>query len=328
MYSKKIKAISKVATILIVAILIAAIGIGVGAYISFTTKPTTTTVVTTETRPTTIMTTIVTTTAPPTTPITTPARPPIKNPDTIIEATIGEPETLDPAWAYDTASGEVIFNIYETLIFFNREKVDEFIPMIAEKVPSVENGLIKDDGRTIIFPIRKGIKTHAGGEITPEDVEYSFERTMVQDRDGGPVWMLLEPLLGVESTRDPETGEIVVTFDQIDRAVEVEGNNVVFRLAKPFPTVTFLQILSQTWASIVDKECAIQNGAWPGTEENWQDYNNPETPELQEIDCGSGPFKLERWEHGKEVSLVRFDDYWRGPAKIARAVIKKVDEWS
>ncbi|MEM3589355.1 MAG: hypothetical protein QXE25_05895, partial [Nitrososphaerota archaeon] len=171
MYSKKIKAISKVATILIVAILIAAIGIGVGAYISFTTKPTTTTVVTTETRPTTIitetkpqtitqattiMTTIVTTTAPPTTPITTPARPPIKNPDTIIEATIGEPETLDPAWAYDTASGEVIFNIYETLIFFNREKVDEFIPMIAEKVPSVENGLIKDDGRTIIFPIRKG----------------------------------------------------------------------------------------------------------------------------------------------------------------------------
>ncbi|MEM4211753.1 MAG: ABC transporter substrate-binding protein [Nitrososphaerota archaeon] len=343
MYSKKIKAISKVATILIVAILIAAIGIGVGAYISFTTKPTTTTVVTTETRPTTIitetkpqtitqattiMTTIVTTTAPPTTPITTPARPPIKNPDTIIEATIGEPETLDPAWAYDTASGEVIFNIYETLIFFNREKVDEFIPMIAEKVPSVETGLIKDDGRTIIFPIRKGIKTHAGGEITPEDVEYSFERAMVQDRDGGPVWMLLEPLLGVESTRDPETGEIVVTFDQIDRAVEVEGNNVVFRLAKPFPTVTFLQILSQTWASIVDKECAIQNGAWPGTEENWQDYNNPETPELQEIDCGSGPFKLERWEHGKEVSLVRFDEYWRGPAKIARAVIKKVDEWS
>ena len=32
-----------------------------------------------------------------------------KNPDTMIVATIGEPETLDPAWAYDTASGEIIF---------------------------------------------------------------------------------------------------------------------------------------------------------------------------------------------------------------------------
>jgi peptide/nickel transport system substrate-binding protein len=343
MYSKKLKAISKVAAVLIVAILIAAVGVGVGAYLAFSTRPQTTitTIVTTETKTSPLMTTAVTTitatspvvttivtTVPVTSPTTMTTRTVVKNPDTIIEATIGEPETLDPAWAYDTASGEVIFNIYETLIFFNREKVDDFIPVIAEKVPSVENGLIKDDGKTIIFPIRKGIKTHAGGEITPEDVEYSFERAMVQDRDGGPVWMLLEPLLGVESTRDPETGEIVVTYEQIDKAVEVDGNNVIFHLAKPFPTTTFFQILSQTWASIVDKECAIKNGAWPGTEEDWKDYNNPETPELQEVECGSGPFKLERWEHGKEISLVRFDDYWRGPAKIMRAVIKKVDEWS
>ena len=251
----------------------------------------------------------------------------IKNPDTIIEATIGEPETLDPAWAYDTASGEVIFNVYDTLVFFDKEKVDKFVPVIAEKVPSVENGLVKDNGMTIIFPIRKGIKTHDGGEITPEDVEYSFERAMVQDRDGGPVWMLLEPLLGVESTRDGE-GNIVVTAEQIDKAVEVEGDNVVFHLAKPFPTTVFLQILSQTWASIVDKECAVKHGAWPGTWDDWKKYNNPEVPELQEVECGSGPFMLEKWEHGKEVSLIRFDDYFRGPAKIKRAVIKKVDEWS
>ncbi|RLG83763.1 MAG: ABC transporter substrate-binding protein, partial [Thermoprotei archaeon] len=178
-----------------------------------------------------------------------------------------------------------------------------------------------------IFPIRKGIKTHDGGEITPEDVEYSFERVMVQDRDGGPAWMLLDPLLGVETTRDSE-GNIVVTAEQIDKAVEVEGDNVVFHLAKPYPLTIFLQILSQTWSSIVDKECAIRHGAWPGTWNNWTKYNNPEVPELQEADCGSGPFMLEKWEHGKEVSLVRFDDYWRGPAKIKRAVIKKVDEWS
>jgi hypothetical protein len=39
----------------------------------------------------------------------------VKNPGTMIETTIGDPESLDPAWAYDTASGEVIFNVYETL---------------------------------------------------------------------------------------------------------------------------------------------------------------------------------------------------------------------
>jgi len=262
--------------------------------------------------------------------------PDAKNPDTFIEATIGEPETLDPAWAYDTASAEIIFNIYDTLIFFDREHVDKFVPMISEKVPSVENGLVKDNGLTIIFPIRKGIKTHAGGEITPEDVEYSFERAMIQERDGGPVWMLLEPLLGVDSLS--ELGNLSVPADaekigkMIDDSVEVKGNNVIFHLAKPFPTTTFLQIWSQTWASIIDKECAVKAGAWPGNKDNWVEifkkYHNPETPELQETDCGSGPFMLEKWEHGKQVSIVRFDDYFQGPAKLRRAIVKKVDEWS
>jgi len=355
MSKKNVSAISKVAALIVIAVLIAAAGIGVGLYIASTATPTTvvvtkptvktavTTMVQTQVQPgttvvQTVVKTLVTTVSPTTaaTTETTPTKPPIKNPDTIIVATIGEPETLDPAWAYDTASGEVIFNIYNTLIFFDREHVDKFVPMIAEKVPSVENGLVKDGGKTIIFPIRKGIKTHDGGEITPEDVEYSFERAMIQERDGGPVWMLLEPLLGVESLSelgdlsDPEDAQRI--GEMIDAAVEVEGDNVVFHLAKPFPLTTFLQIWSQTWASIVDKECAIKHGAWPGNKDNWVEvfkkYHNPETPELQEADCGSGPFMLEKWEHGKQISLIRFDDYFQGPAKIRRAIIKKVDEWS
>ncbi|MFQ6090344.1 MAG: hypothetical protein ACE5LD_02790, partial [Candidatus Bipolaricaulia bacterium] len=40
----------------------------------------------------------------------------IKNPDTMIWITHGPAETLDPAYAYDTASGEIIFNVYEGLV--------------------------------------------------------------------------------------------------------------------------------------------------------------------------------------------------------------------
>jgi len=354
MFRGKAHAVSRVVAAIIVAVIIAAVGIGVGVYMATQARPTT--VVVTKTAPQTILTTIVQTKTMPGTTVTqtfvqtmtyttavttspattTPAKPPIKNPDTMIVATIGEPETLDPAWAYDTASAEVIFNVYDTLIFFDREHVDKFVPMISEKVPSVENGLVRDGGLTIIFPIRKGIKTHAGGEITPEDVEYSFERAMIQDRDGGPVWMIFEPLLGVETLTDlgniSDPTEAAKVGKMIDDAVEVEGNNVIFHLAKPFPITTFLQIWSQSWASIIDKECAVKAGAWPGNKDNWVEifkkYHNPETPELQEVECGSGPFMLEKWEHGKQVSLVRFDDYFQGPAKLKRAIIKKVDEWS
>jgi len=245
----------------------------------------------------------------------------VKNPDTLIYATIGEPETLDPAWAYDTASAGVIQNVYEPLIFFKGEKTDEFEPRLAE------NWEISTDGLTYRFKIRSGVKFHAGGDLSPEDVEYSFERAMVQDRDGGPVWMLLEPLIGVgtASTRDGE-GNIVVPFEQIDDAIEVDGDYVIFHLKQSYGP--FLQILAQSWSSIVDKEWCIAQEDWPGTVDTYEDFNNPEVPPLQEKMNGTGPFKLDRWEHGVQVVMMRNDNYWRTPAKLESVVIKRVDEWT
>jgi peptide/nickel transport system substrate-binding protein len=250
----------------------------------------------------------------------------IKNPDTLIVADYGTVDSLDPAYAYDTASGCRIINIYESLIFWDREKTDEFIPMLAAKVPSVENGLISQDGLTYTFPIRKGVKFHNGEVLTPEDVEYSIERAMVQDRPGGPVWMLLEPLLGIGSTR--KGGEIVVDFKDIDQAVEVEGDSVVFHLAQPYPP--FLSVLANTWGGIVSKKFVVENGGWPGTAETWKDFNGPEPGKeiLHNIACGTGPFKLERWDPGVETVLLRNDDYWREPAKLKRVVSKYVEEWT
>ncbi|PIY32206.1 MAG: peptide ABC transporter substrate-binding protein, partial [Candidatus Infernicultor aquiphilus] len=119
----------------------------------------------------------------------------VKNPDTMILATIGGPESMDPHWAYDTASGEVIYNCYDNLINYKGESTSEFVPMLATEVPTVENGLIKDDGLTYIFTIRKDVKFHNGDILTPEDVAYSIKRALIFDRAGGPVWMLFEPLL-------------------------------------------------------------------------------------------------------------------------------------
>jgi len=251
----------------------------------------------------------------------------VKNPDTFIIADIGKVDSLDPAWAYDDASINKIQNIYEYLIWYDRERTDRFVPRLATEVPSVENGLISPDGLTYTFPIRKGVKFHNGETLTPEDVEYSIERAMVQDRDGGPVWMLYEPLLGVWGSRDDE-GNIVVSFEDIDKAVEVEGNNVVFHLQKPYPP--FLAILAGGWSSIVNKKFVVEHGGWPGTAETWKEHNNPAPGKetLHAIACGTGPFKLERWEPAVQTIFVRFDDYWREPAKLKRVISKVIEEWT
>jgi peptide/nickel transport system substrate-binding protein len=243
----------------------------------------------------------------------------IKNPDTFIYATIGDIDSLDPAYSYDTASGESQQCIYETLIFFDGESTTEFVPMLATE------WTISSDGKTYRFKIREGVKFHNGNDMTPEDVEYSFERGMVQDYGAGPQWMFFEPLLGGMSSRDVEPR---IPLSDITNAVEVDGQWVQFNLAAPYEP--FLQILCGPWGSILDKEWCIANGDWDGTEASYEALNDPPSggSPLQSITNGTGPFKLERWEPGVEISMVRNDNYWRDPANFERLLIKVVDEWT
>ena len=61
------------------------------------------------------------------------AMPDIKRPMDIFVARIqgGSPQTVDYSWAYDTASGEIIFNTMDTLIMNNVARTDQYIGSIA-----------------------------------------------------------------------------------------------------------------------------------------------------------------------------------------------------
>ena len=247
--------------------------------------------------------------------------PAIKNPDTFIVATIGGPDTLDPAYCYDTASAEIIQAVYEPLIFFDGESTTEFVSVLATE------WTVSADGKTYRFKIRKGVKFHNGNDLTPSDVEYSFERGMVQDYGGGPQWMFFEPFFGpdIHSSRDVEP---LMPLEDIKATVEVDGDWVVFNLFAPYEP--FLQILCSSWGSIVDTEWCIANGDWDGTQASYKALNDPASgaSPLQSIMNGTGPFELERWEPGVEISLVRNDDYWREAASFERVIIKDVPEWT
>lgn len=299
----------------------------------------------------------------------------IKNPDTYVVVGIGDfIDTLDPAAAYDTGSGSIIFNIYETLIFLDGPHPDKFVPWLATAVPSLDNGLIQDDGRTYLFPIRQGVKFHYGpvkdaqgnvipgsGILTPQDVEYSFERGMLQDRAGGPQWLLLEPLLGVSSIFDlarhveaelhgKAPGQIKSLDDvspeglqevcrRVKATVEVENGNAVFHLKEPF--APFLQILVGFWGSILDREWVmseikdpsgrlVKKAGWDGSCQTWRKfYDLPtEESELFNVTNGTGPYILERWRREEEIALKIYKDYWRERPAHLNVNIKFNREWT
>jgi peptide/nickel transport system substrate-binding protein len=253
----------------------------------------------------------------PTTPTTE-----IKNPDTFVYANIGGPDSLDPAYAYDTASGEIIQAVYETLIFYDGESTTKFVPMLATE------WTISPDGKTYRFKIREGVKFQNGDELTPEDVVYSFERGMVQDYGAGPQWMIFEPLFGVGTESSRRDDGTLIPLADIESKFEIDGQWVQFNLAAPYEP--FMQILCGSWGSIVDKAWCIANGDWDGTEASYEALNNPASgaSPLQSIMNGTGPFALERWEPGVETVLVRNDNYWQTPAALERVDFKVVDEWT
>jgi len=252
----------------------------------------------------------------------------VKNPDTFVLADYRTVESIDPARAYDVAGSMRLWNLYETLIFFDGSSTEKFVPLLTAEVPTVANGGISRDGKTYTFTIRSGVKFHEGGDLTLEDVVYSFKRHMIMDPDGGPMWMLLEALTGKGSTRDKDGNVIKGIFDTIDKAVEARGNKVIFHLPKPYPPL--MSILCYTASSILDKEWAISKGCWDGDIKNAAKYNNPAQGHepLQKIENGTGPFRMKLWEPAKQFIFERFDGYWGPKPGIKTGIVKYVKEWS
>lgn len=256
---------------------------------------------------------------------------PVKNPDTFIYAAYGTIDSLDPAKAYDNASGGCIQNIYEPLIDYKGSSTSEFVPVLASEVPTVANGGISKDGKTYTFKIRKGVKFHSGNPLTPESVAYSFKRNLITDCEGGPMPLVFEPLFGIGSLSTDMNGDgsnVKITLAMLDKAIEVKGDTVVFHLKTPY--APFLAVLAGYWGSVIDMDFAKAHGDWNGTEADIARVNRPEQGKepLTEIASGTGPYKLSRIEKSSEVVFERFDNYWGPKPAMARAVLKVVEEWS
>ncbi len=264
-----------------------------------------------------------------------------KDPMTFTNATTGDVDTLDPALSYDTASGEVIQNVYETLVFYDGEATDKFVPQLAE------SWTVSDDGTVWTFTMRDGVKFHEGGDLTASDVAYSYQRGLLQGGYSSPQWLLAEPFFGVgmdditllvDEGASADDREALIANDpavlkaaceKVQAAIvaDDDAGTVTMTLAQAWGP--FLATIANGWGSIMDKEWVMENGGWDGTCDTWQNTygmtsaEDPFTP----IANGTGAFKLDHWTPGQEIVLAKFDGYWGDPAKVDTVNIKIISEF-
>jgi peptide/nickel transport system substrate-binding protein len=259
--------------------------------------------------------------------------------------TFGDVDTLDPEGAYDTSSGTVLENIYETLYGYAGASITEYEPRLATEYT------VSEDNLTYTFKLREGVKFHSGNDFACKDVEYSLQRILViQDASSG-VWFQAEAFLGQDYGNangyvtskaeeagadvaaegfDPQTWEgadaaYAEYWQLIDNAITcVDDFTVQFTLPKVDPA--FFVKLLYTNASIIDSAWAIENGDWDGTEATYREWVGKEPREgfLHNNASGTGAYRLISWENGVVVAEA-FADYWDGAPAIQTVQIQNVD---
>jgi peptide/nickel transport system substrate-binding protein len=267
-----------------------------------------------------------------------------KDPETYTFASFGDPSELDPHYNYETAGGGQLFNIYEGLVSFDGKDPTKFKAVLADAIP--EATPTDAGGVQYVWNIKKGVKFHEGQTMTPEDVAYSFWRVLLMADPNTPGFLMTEPFFKVYDAAelvdpsgaldgDPDAlkkqpaAKLEAACQTVKDAITFDNDKgtVTMKLAQSWGP--FVATIAQRWASVVNKEWAVANGAWDGDCKTWQNsYGiSSESLPLRDKTNGTGPYKLDHWTPGEEVVLTAFDGWWGEAGKIKRVVTTNIAEF-
>ncbi|MGC8691794.1 MAG: ABC transporter substrate-binding protein [Thermoplasmata archaeon] len=228
----------------------------------------------------------------------------------VAEVVPGGPYSFDPAIDYETVGAEIIDNVYETLIQYNASSSSQLIPIVATKVPTMQNGLISPNGLNYTFYVRPGLKFANGDPLTAWDVYTSIVRTLLfMDNPSNPGWILGQDLL-------PDGGWGTNTYQNITAAMTVNNatDSITFHLLKADPA--FLEYVADPLgAGIVDYNWLVQHGAGiTFTPQGFSAYVNEGNPSdyntyVRDNAMGSGPYMIQTYLVGQSIILAPNPNY-------------------
>ncbi len=199
-----------------------------------------------------------------------PTQPPAPEEPKILKLRItSDMRDLDPAFIPQNVDSNISSNIHEGLIVYPGDLTK------TEEILLAEPFTVSDDGLTISFRLHEGIQFHKGfGELTAEDVKYSFERFQ-------------DPEL------DPPYRDDWAALDKVEVTGRYTGDII---LEEPFAPL-WQSTLPVTAGWIVSAAAMEEMGR----------------DALATAPVGTGPYEFAEWIPNQRVVLRRFEDYWGEP---------------
>jgi len=165
------------------------------------------------------------------------------------------------------------------------------------------NGLTAHDGNNQIIPGLAETWEYDEGTCT-----YTFHlRPDVKWHDGQP-FTAEDVKFTIEAIMNPDNGaENAPNYEDVEEITVLDEHTVSFRLSAP--NVAFLEYMTM---AVLPKHLL--------------EGEDMQTSDFFRAPVGTGPYKLESWDAGQSIVLVKNEDYYQGCPKIDRIVFKIVGD--
>ncbi len=206
-------------------------------------------------------------------------------------ADIAEPDSLDPLLTTQAVMADVEYLTFS--FFFRYDDQQRFVPDIALKEPTPENGLISPDGKTITYHLRHGVKWQDGAPLTAKDVVFTFHAIM----------------------NDKNNVQVRTGYDQIQSVVAPDDYTIVVHMKRLFsPIIAYFM---------------CQQGGFPIMPAHLlEKYPNVNNIPYNAKPVGSGPFIITEWVHGDHITMLANPDYYSGPPKLKEILYRFIGSTS
>lgn len=197
----------------------------------------------------------------------------------------GDVSRLDPGDVTDGESISRMDNIFEGLVEYEAGST-EIKPCLAESWD------VSEDGKEIVFHLRKGVKFHDGTDFNADAVVFSFER---QYNPEHPYHQY------------GEWAYWSYMFSDIDRVEKIDDYTVKLILSEP--NASIMTSLAMFTVCIVSPANAEKYGE-----------------DAFKYPCGTGPFKFVEWVKDDHITLEANENYWRERPKIDKLIFRVIPD--
>ena len=121
------------------------------------------------------------------------------------------PTLLNPHFAVVTKDQDGSRIFYEPLVSFDPD--GNLVPFLAAEIPSVQNGGVARDGRSVTWKLKRGVSWHDGKPFTADDVIFNYEYVS-----------------------DPATAAVTVgSYSDIEKIDKLDSHTIKITFKKPTP---------------------------------------------------------------------------------------------